>query len=353
MGVHLYADDFFLRHDAGPGHPENSRRLATVMRDLEAEPIDGVVIHHPREATREQLVRVHGEGHVDKIAATEGIARVILDPDTSTCADSYRVALRAAGAAIEATEDVVAGRAEGAFALVRPPGHHAESDEPMGFCLFNNIAVAAAHAIDELGLSRVLVLDPDVHHGNGTQEIFFGRRDVLFVSSHRYPFYPGTGWFDELGTAGGTGYTVNLPMPPLLGDPDLIHIYAEVVGPIVEEYQPELILVSAGFDTWHRDPLGMMKVTETGYEALFRLFRTWSLRHCPGRIVLVLEGGYEPRGVVAGVRAALRVLTEPASCSLEGVAHFDDLGSPSESALAVVENARRVLSPHWMALHPV
>ena len=352
MTVHLYLDRFFLRHDAGPGHPENARRIESVMRSLERHPIDGVEDHPPPEATREQLLRVHGETLVDRVASTHGAKRTYLDPDTSTSPDSYRVALRAAGASVRSTEAVVRGEADGAFALVRPPGHHAESNEAMGFCLFNNVAVAAAHAIEELGLSRVLVLDPDVHHGNGTQEIFFGRKDVLFVSSHRYPFYPGTGWFDEVGSGDGEGYTVNLPMPPLFGDADVVHLYAEVVGPIVQAFRPEVILVSAGFDTWHEDPLGMLKMTEAGYVTLFRLFRSWALEHCPGRIVGILEGGYEPRGVVAGVRSALEVFTEPAEDTLDGVANIALLGPPSESANAIVENSRRTLASHWPLLEP-
>lgn len=350
MTILFYSDDLCLRHDAGPGHPENARRIAAVLRDLSAAPVEGIEERNPPEATPEQLTRVHTAGHLARIAATEGRTRVVLDPDTATCAHSYRAALRAAGAGVAACEEVVAGRASGAFALVRPPGHHAESGAAMGFCLFNNVAVAAAHAIAALGLSRVLVLDPDVHHGNGTQEIFFQRRDVLFVSSHRYPLYPGTGWFDEIGAGAGRGFTVNLPMPPLLGDPDFFHLYSEVVGPIVAEFRPELILVSAGFDTWHRDPLGMMKMTAAGYRALFRLFRAWSAQHCPGRLVFVLEGGYDPRGVVAGVRAALEVLCEPLGPADAIKTAAEELGPASESAAAIAENARNVLAPHWAAV---
>lgn len=345
MAVRLYLDDFFLRHDAGPGHPERPERLAAVHRSLESSPIEGVEAERPPEATRAQLLRVHDAAHVDRIAATEGEERVVLDPDTSTCGSSYRVALRAAGAAVAAVEEVVVGRAEGAFALVRPPGHHAERNEAMGFCLFNNVAVAAAHAIDALGLERVLIVDPDVHHGNGTQEIFLRRRDVLFVSTHRYPLYPGTGWFDEVGEEEGEGYTVNLPMPPLLGDKDFVFLYEDLVAPLVAAFRPELILVSAGFDTWHQDPLGMMQVTKRGYDALFRLFRGWADAHCPGRIVVVLEGGYDVKGVVAGVRAGLEALAAPARGEdpLAGL-------EPGPSANAIVANARQVLSPYWPTL---
>jgi acetoin utilization deacetylase AcuC-like enzyme len=281
---------------------------------------------------------------VDRIGATAGQDRVQLDPDTATSAGSYEAAVRGAGAVIQATEAVVDGTARGAFALVRPPGHHAESVQAMGFCLFNNVAVAAAHALGELVCRRVLILDPDVHHGNGTQRSFWESRDVLYVSSHRYPFYPGTGWFDQAGSGAGEGYTLNLPMPGAMGDADFLHLYREVVGPVVGQFQPDLILVSAGFDTWQHDPLGGMSVTADGYRALFGLFLRWAADHCPGRLVFALEGGYDPAGVVVGVRAALELSA--------GVreAPGDLEAPPAPQAREIARRARATLSPHWSAL---
>ena len=344
MATVILRDDAFLEHDPGPGHPENSARLRAVYEDLDAHAIPGTRTAAPRRADRSELERVHEPSHVDRVAATAGRPRVRLDADTATSPGSFEAALRGAGAVLDATTMTVGKEADGAFALVRPPGHHAESGSAMGFCLFNNVAVAAAHAVEELGCRRVLVLDPDVHHGNGTQRSFYRQRDVLYVSSHRFPFYPGTGWFDEVGAGEGEGFTVNLPVPPNLGDADFHHLYSDVVAPIVGEYEPDLILVSAGFDTWKDDPLGGMQMTARGYAALFGLFAGWASVHCPGRLVFALEGGYDPAGLVAGVRAALEV-TAGTRTPPEGI------DAPvSDAAREISCRARETLRPHWRAV---
>lgn len=341
--VLILRDDRFLRHDPGPGHPENPGRLRAIYEALDRDPPRSAVTMEPRPAQARELARVHAPEHVQRIAETAG-RRVALDSDTVASPGSYAAASLAAGAAVQAAEGVAAGRTAGAFALVRPPGHHAEADAAMGFCLFNNVAVAAAHAVAELGCRRVLVLDPDVHHGNGTQRIFWERRDVLYVSTHRFPFYPGTGWFDETGAGPGLGFTVNLPMPAGMGDADFLHVYRAVVGPIAAEYAPDLILVSAGFDTWRGDPLGGMDMTADGYAALFGLFRAWADMFCPGRIACVLEGGYDPAGLVAGVRSALDAMAAPQAAGAEIDA------APSEDAREVARRARSTLSPYWPSL---
>ena len=363
--VWILRDERFLEHDMGPGHPENPGRLRAIYADLDARPVPGCVAREPREASPVEIERVHDREYVRVVSDTAGKPRVVLDPDTSTSAGSYEAALAAAGAALGATEAVVEGDACGAFALVRPPGHHAESNAAMGFCLFNNVAIAAEHAVRNLGCSRVLVLDPDVHHGNGTQHTFYGRSDVLFVSSHAYPFYPGTGWFTEVGSGAGAGHTVNLPMPPGLGDADYLYAYERIVAPIVDEYSPDLILVSAGYDAWQHDPIGPMRLTEAGFRKLFGMFVSWSERHCPGRIVMTLEGGYDPAGLIAGVRASIESMVGAGSSidgqAVEGAASGGGgqsstdpdrgvFGSPSPSARAVVENARAALSPFWSSL---
>ena len=344
MSTLILRDDRFLSHDPGPGHPENSGRLRSIYEDLDRNRIPGTHTHAPRSAGSKELARIHDPGYIRLVGDTAGQARVQLDPDTATSPGSYEAAIHGAGAAIQGVEAVVEGEARGAFALIRPPGHHAESAGAMGFCLFNNVAVAAAHAVEALGCQRVLVVDPDVHHGNGTQNSFWGSSRVLYVSSHRYPFYPGTGWFTEIGTGDGEGYTVNLPMPAGMTDGDFFHVYQAVVEPVVDEFMPDLILISAGFDTWQRDPLGGMAMTGSGYLALFGLFLSWAETHCPGRLVFALEGGYDPEGLVTGVRAALE-LTAGVVPAPGGI----DV-SPSSAALEVAAQARHALSPHWNSL---
>jgi acetoin utilization deacetylase AcuC-like enzyme len=344
MPTLVLRDDRFLAHDPGPGHPENARRLRAIHDDLDQHAIPGTRTAAPRPATAEAIGRVHDAGYLRAVAATAGREATRLDPDTCTSAGSYEAARCAAGAAMQAADAVVSGEAQGAFALVRPPGHHAESARAMGFCLFNNVAIAAEHAIAELGCRRVLVLDPDVHHGNGTQHTFYARRDVLYVSSHRFPFYPGTGWFDEVGTGAGEGFSVNLPVPAGMGDAEFLHLYEQVVSPIVEQYRPDLILVSAGFDTWKNDPLGGMRMTEAGYERLFGLFKRWADAHCPGRIAATLEGGYDPAGLIAGVRGAIGVLAGASAIPAP-------LDAPVlASAREIASQARRTLGPYWSSL---
>ena len=311
--------------------------------DLDRRPIAGTAVAAPRPATRVELLRAHGAAYVDAIERTAGL-RVRLDADTATSERSVEVARLAAGATIAAAEAVASGAARGAFALVRPPGHHAEPSAAMGFCLFNNVAVAAEHALAELGCRRVLILDPDIHHGNGTQHRFEERADVLYVSSHRYPFYPGTGWFDEVGRGAGAGFTLNLPMPMGLGDADLLHLYRRAVGPVVRAWRPDLILVSAGFDTWKDDPIGDLRITAAGFAALYALFRGWADEHCPGRLACALEGGYDPAGVIAGVRAALEACTSSAPPPAEVE------GAVSAEARQIAERSRRVMAPWWPAL---
>jgi acetoin utilization deacetylase AcuC-like enzyme len=347
MDTWILRDQRFLAHDPGAGHVETAARLQAVHADLDAREIPGTQTRAPRAATRAELQRIHHSSHIDRIAATRGLPRVQLDPDTATSEGSYEAAVYGAGAVLAGVEAVMGGEARGAFALVRPPGHHAESMQTLGFCLFNNVAVAAEHALQELGCRRVLIVDPDVHHGNGTQHSFWGRDDVLYVSTHRFPFFPGTGVLDEIGAGAGRGLTVNLPLPTGMGDADFHLLYRQVVEPVVDEYRPELILVSAGFDTWVNDPLGGMRMTADGYGTLFGLFLRWAERHCPGRVVFALEGGYDPAGLVAGVRTVLE-LTAGARTAPEGIE-----SAPSEVARAIARHARRILSPHWRSLRGV
>jgi acetoin utilization deacetylase AcuC-like enzyme len=248
---------------------------------------------------------VHTGEYIDTIAATAGRA-AMLDPDTFTSPESYEIARLAAGAAIDAARHA-RDRGEPELALVRPPGHHAEPDRAMGFCLFNNVAVAAAD-LRAAGLARVAIVDVDVHHGNGTQAAFYADPTVLFVSSHQYPFYPGTGAAEETGAGAGTGFTINIPMEAGARDADLEAAYTRIALPALERFQPEAILVSAGFDAHERDPLAGLRMTSAGYARLVSLLDDAARRLCGRRLALVTEGGYHLPALGECLEAVIGVL---------------------------------------------
>ena len=268
----------------------------------------GGAVAIPRSATRDELARVHDAAHLDRIEKSAGQA-TMLDADTFTSPESHEIALLAAGAAVQAAEQAIDRRVP-AFALVRPPGHHAERDRAMGFCLYNNVAVAAA-AARARGLERVAVVDIDVHHGNGTQWIFYDDPNVLYVSTHQFPFYPGTGAADEVGTGPGTGFTVNVPLEAGATDDDYEVVYRAVVCPVLEEFAPQLLLVSAGFDAHERDPLASMRMTADGYAAVIGQLKDVAERH--GALAFVTEGGYELTALAACLEAAFAVMSGAAA----------------------------------------
>jgi acetoin utilization deacetylase AcuC-like enzyme len=307
MRVGLYDHPAFREHDAGAGHPERPARLDAVRRGIREAALESrLALMTPRPASRDELRAVHGAAHVDRVAATEG-RTYRFDPDTQAGPHSYTAALLAAGAAVDAVDRVLAGELDRAFCAVRPPGHHAEADRAMGFCLFNNVAVGAARAL-AAGLTRVAVVDFDVHHGNGTQAIFYGDPRVLYVSSHAYPFYPGTGGLDEVGEGKGEGFTVNLPLPGTMGDAEYARIYREIVEPIVAAFDPELVLVSVGFDPHRDDPLAGMAATERGFAAMAASCVAGAAGSAKGRAVFVLEGGYDLDGIAESTTAVMGVL---------------------------------------------
>jgi acetoin utilization deacetylase AcuC-like enzyme len=307
----LYDDPSFRGHDAGPGHPERPERLDALRRGLSDGGLEpDLTLLSPRPATREELLRVHGARHVDEIAATDGRGRRF-DPDTAASPGSYRAALNAAGAVVDAVERVLGGTLDRAFCAVRPPGHHASAERAMGFCLFNNVAVGAAHALAR-GLARVAILDFDVHHGNGTQDIFWTDPRVLYVSSHQFPYYPGTGSLGEVGEGSGRGFTVNLPMPAGLGDGEYLAAWRAIVDPIVRAFDPELVLVSVGFDAHREDPLAGMAVTSDGFGGLIDACLAGASGAADGRCVAVLEGGYDETAIAESAAAVIgRMLERP------------------------------------------
>jgi acetoin utilization deacetylase AcuC-like enzyme len=307
MKTLVLTDRRFLAHSAGVGHPESPARLRAILSDLERAPPEGAVFETPRAATAAEIDAVHAPAHRARLQALAG-ARARIDTDTAMSEESFDVALLAAGAAVGAVEAVWSGRAESAFALVRPPGHHAEAAQAMGFCLFNNAAIAA-EAGRRLGARRVLVLDWDVHHGNGTQHIFEDRDDVLYMSSHQYPFYPGTGAPTEVGGGAGRGFTVNCALPAGQRDADYGVVFHDLFLPAARAFAPDLVVVSAGFDPHERDPLADMRVTERGFAAMATAMSDLAREACGGKLVLLLEGGYDLAALPASVRACLEVMS--------------------------------------------
>ena len=306
MSTLVLTDPKFLDHDPGPGHVESPARLDAIMSEIGRLPIPGVLIETPRAATDVEIEAVHKPVYRARLASLAG-EYATLDADTAVSPGSWEAATLAAGAAIGAVEAVMQGRAENAFALVRPPGHHARPGAAMGFCLINNAAVAA-EAARRAGAQRVLIVDWDVHHGNGTQEIFAARPDVLYMSVHQYPFYPGTGGAEEVGVGAGLGATVNCPLPGGQGDADYGAVFHDLFLPAGRSFAPDLVIVSAGFDAHARDPLAEMRVTERGFAAMASALSELAAGTCGGKLVLLLEGGYDLAALAASVRASLEVL---------------------------------------------
>jgi acetoin utilization deacetylase AcuC-like enzyme len=340
MSVILISSERFADHQTPPGHPERAER---------AEVMD-VVAGHWRErggevvapplVTHEQLARVHDTEYLRRISETAGQA-LSLDPDTYTSTDTYEIAQLAAGAAVDAVERVMGGLHTIAFALVRPPGHHAERGRAMGFCFYNNIAVAAAHA-HTLGAHRVAIVDYDVHHGNGTQHMFESNPNVLYLSTHQYPFYPGTGAVDETGVGAGSGFTVNLPLEAGAVDEDYRIVFAEVALPVLRQFKPDLVLVSAGFDAHERDPLANMRMTTEAFAAMTLELRAVAAECCGERMMLVTEGGYDLRALAASLETVVQTLAGP----LEP-ARWPAGGHPSSRGRMSAEAAKRALKPFW------
>jgi len=286
-------DPEYLKHDPGQFHPERPQRLK-VLLNLAAE-LDSsrFQLLPPRAASRHEIESCHAPDYIDLVQGTSNVNRCALDGDTVTSRDSFGVGLLAVGGFLKLLDSIAAGEARNGFALVRPPGHHALKDRAMGFCLFNTIAIGAHHVKRRYGAKRVLIMDWDVHHGNGTQDAFFEDRSVLYLSTHQYPYYPGTGAAEEVGRDAGEGYTVNVPLPAGCGDTEYLRVFKEVVAPVAEKFAPDWILVSAGFDPHRRDPLGGMNVTESGFGAMAAMLIRLAEKHAGGKIAFLLEGGYD------------------------------------------------------------
>jgi len=308
MKAGLVYDPIYLEHDTG-AHVENSQRLVSIMSHLEETGMkEKLISFSPRLASIEEVEMVHAPEYVFRIKGKAENGGGWLDPDTVMCPRSYEVALYAVGGLLSAVEKVMAGEVDSAFALVRPPGHHATCNRAMGFCIFNNVAIAAKFALANFNSERILIVDFDVHHGNGTQEAFYGDPKVLYFSTHQYPFYPGTGWLDETGTGEGEGYTVNFPMAAGWGDEQYLRAFNEVFVPVAKKFQPQLILVSAGFDPHWADDIAMMQMSVTGFAQIAKILKQLAIELCQGHLILTLEGGYNLQVAASGTKAIFDVL---------------------------------------------
>jgi len=308
MSTGIIWDERYLLHDTGPAHPERPERLRAIDQMLQNSEIGKKVVKiEPRMATEEEVALIHSLDYVRTVAATSGETSQ-LDPDTVASPKSYEAALLAAGGLLQSVDAVVSEEHDNAFAFVRPPGHHAERERAMGFCLFNNVAIAAEYARKHHGLERVFIMDYDVHHGNGTQWAFYDRPDIFYCSTHRYPFYPGTGALADEGKAKGKGYTRNFTFSGGQGDLEYDSCFEKEVLPLARDFNPDLILISAGYDAHERDPLGGMNVSAAGFGHMTKGLIEVADRVCGGRVVAVLEGGYDLKGLADSVEASLQAM---------------------------------------------
>jgi acetoin utilization deacetylase AcuC-like enzyme len=342
----LIKDDRYGEHDPGTGHPESPNRLRVIHELIDRE-FSSLPLIPPRPATESELALIHDPAYIQTVANTAGRRHSQLDPDTGLSAKSFEIACLAVGGLLNAVDSILSPHSSpltphAVFALVRPPGHHAEPGHGMGFCLFNNVAIAAQYAKEKYGLKRILIVDWDLHHGNGTQNAFYDDPGVLFFSSHQYPYYPGSGSSEQSGSGKGEGFTVNAPFPTGFGDAEYFSVYDRVIRPIALEYSPELVLVSAGFDPYIKDPLGGMKVTGAGFAALTALVRDIAEQTCQGRVLLTLEGGYDPDGLRDGVRAVLQ--------TLNGQPSPEPMISPTANVDDVTARVISVHKKYWESL---
>ena len=339
----LVSSERFAEHQTPPGHPERPERAAVMNAVAARSRAAGYEVVAPREATREQLARVHDASYLQRLSETAGQA-LALDPDTYTSPESHEIALLAAGAAVDAVERVMGAAHNAALAMVRPPGHHAERGRAMGFCMFNNVAVAAAHA-RTLGANRVAIVDFDVHHGNGTQHMFERDPSILYISTHQYPYYPGTGAVDEVGVGEGAGFTVNVPLESGAVDSDYRIAFDEIILPVLRQFQPDLLLVSAGFDAHERDPLATMRLTSEAFGAMTMGLRNVAEDVCRGRMALVTEGGYDLQALAASLDQTVKALAAPLSDPVWPAATV--ASEASSRGRTSVGRVKQAIAPFW------
>jgi len=318
VGTGFVYDDVYLTHLTGAGHPERPERLSAIMDRLKRQGLlSQLSLLRPTPAPLEWIGTVHTQEYIERVRKSCLAGTGFVDtPDSPASTNSYAVALTAVGGVLSAVDAVVAGQVRNAFCAIRPPGHHALKDHAMGFCLFNNVAIAARYAQKKYHLPKVLIVDWDVHHGNGTQAMFYDDPTVFYFSVHQSRFYPGTGDAEERGAGKGLGFTLNAPLPAGSGDAEYLRMFEEKLKPAAASFKPDFVFISAGFDAARDDLLGEMKISPEGYAKLTRIVRDIAERECQGRLVATLEGGYNLESLAASVEAHLRVLMEPNPAAL-------------------------------------
>lgn len=326
-------DPIYLEHDTD-GHPERKERLTAILERIKLE---GLKVEYitPKPATVDQIATIHGRSYIDQVRTICENGGGYLDMDTILSRASYDAALAAAGGAIAAVDAVLNGFGS-AFALVRPPGHHAMPNRGMGFCIFNNVAIAAKHA-QGLGLRKILIVDWDVHHGNGTNAVFYSDKSILYFSTHQFPHYPGTGRATDVGSDGAEGTKVNVPLPSGTGDEGYVMVFKEILEPVAREFKPDIVLVSAGHDPHKDDPLGGMRMTSAGFGAIAGITKRIANDCCQGRIAATLEGGYNLTAQAEAVVAELRAF-HGASYSIQGT----DIKVAQR-----IEEVRKIQKQYW------
>jgi acetoin utilization deacetylase AcuC-like enzyme len=334
-------DKRYLEHTY-PGHPENANRLTAIVENLaDVQLLDRLDQIDVRPASEEEVARVHSHSYIQQVRKVAERGGGHLDSDTYVVTGSFSAALLAAGGLIALTEAVLDRRVKNGFALVRPPGHHALTSRGMGFCIFNNIAIAARHALARREIDRVMIVDFDVHHGNGTQDTFDADPGVLFVSIHQFPHYPGTGRIHEIGRGPGAGTTVNIPLPAGVGDKGYSQVLEEIIWPLAKRYDPQLLLVSAGFDAHWTDPLAMMQLSLSGYALVARELVAIANEICDGRLLFTLEGGYDPLVLSRAVENSFyALLGDPTSVDPTGPSPYDE--TPVRNRLTEVKAAHGI-----------
>lgn len=304
-------DNIFLKHDTGHGHPENAKRLENTVKHLKATGLwDQLRIEKPRAASLEEIGLIHAENYIQTIKQIANTGGGQLDSDTIISAASYDAAVHAVGAPLAAIDFIMKGEEKNAFCLIRPPGHHATPARGMGFCLFNNVAVAAKYIQSKYKLERVFIIDWDVHHGNGTQDAFFNDPTILYFSMHRYPFYPGSGRKEESGWDKGEGFTINVPVPANIPSQRYIELFTDVIKKNADQFIPEFIIISAGFDTYKKDPIGGLNLDREDFRILTEIVIRTAQKYCNGRLVSCLEGGYNFSDLPLCIEAHLKALLQ-------------------------------------------